>query len=105
MRMPTTLASLRVLSFLRPVRPARTLAKRGGRGFGEGHHRKTTGLPSGAPEWHSGLSELPRLDEIDEHGPLVLLQDGEGSRSSPIRPLVARDLHLWECRLTAPENN
>jgi 3-oxoacyl-[acyl-carrier protein] reductase len=34
--MPTTFASLRVLSFLRPVRTARTFAKRGGRGFGEG---------------------------------------------------------------------
>src|SRR5438445_7635573 len=35
-RMPTTFASLRVLSFLRPVRTARTFAKRGGLGFGEG---------------------------------------------------------------------
>src|SRR5467141_4762081 len=35
-RIPTTFASPRVLSFLRPVRTARTFAKRGGRGFGEG---------------------------------------------------------------------
>ena len=127
--MPTTFASLRVLSFLPPVRTARTFAKRGGRGFDEGQavtaDGKTLYFVSDRPggvggrdiwvttlkddKWTLPVNLGPTVNSVADDGGLTISADGKRLIFASNRPggFGGEDLYmttLVDGRWTPPVN-